>query len=211
MSDRDDEFDAQLADAGDDRAGMDDADLSPADLLDDLEDDIEDDLEDDDYPEDATEDEIDIVAALYREDGEPSGLALPVELANDLDALIDALRRVPGDAGAIGLVSIEDDFFVFVRVRGPLIQVLLSDSIAANDWPIARDVADYLGAEIPDDEDDSEPIGDLDLFTDVGLPEIDLEAMCSDLDTEPLETVEGIVERIGFSAPYDKVAGEFDL
>lgn len=211
MSDRDDEFDAQLADAGDDRAGMDDADLSPADLLDDLEDDIEDDLEDDDYPEDATEDEIDIVAALYREDGEPSGLALPVELANDLDALIDALRRVPGDAGAIGLVSIEDDFFVFVRVRGPLIQVLLSDSIAANDWPIARDVADYLGAEIPDDEDDSEPIGDLDLFTDVGLPEIDLEAMCSDLDTEPLETVEGIVERIGFSAPYNKVAGEFDL
>lgn len=211
MSDRDDEFDAQLADAGDDRAGMDDADLSPADLLDDLEDDIEDELDDDDYPEDATEDEIDIVAALYREDGEPSGLALPVELANDLDALIDALRRVPGDAGAIGLVSIEDDFFVFVRVRGPLIQVLLSDSIAANDWPIARDVADYLGAEIPDDEDDSEPIGDLDLFTDVGLPEIDLEAMCSDLDTEPLETVEGIVERIGFSAPYDKVAGEFDL
>ncbi|MFV0452398.1 MAG: tRNA adenosine deaminase-associated protein [Propioniciclava sp.] len=205
MPERDDEFDAQLADAGDDRAGIEDVDA--VDPLDDPDGDDE----DDDYPEDATEEEVDLVAALYREDGEPSGVALAGETANDLDALIGALRRVPGDAGAVGVVSIEDDFFVFVRVRGKKVQVLLSDAIAANDWPIARDVADYLGADIPDDEDDSEPIGDLDMFVDVGLPEIDLEALCSDLDTEPLETIEAIVERLGFSDPYDKIATEFDL
>lgn len=204
MPEPEDEFDAQLADAGDDRAGIEDIDSDTEDLLDD-------DEGDDDYPEDATEDEVDLVGALYREDGDPSGLSLSPELANDFDALIGALRRVPGDAGAIGLVAIEDDFFVFVRVRGKVVQVLLSDSIAANDWPIARDVADYLGVDIPEDEDDSEPVGDLDMFTDVGLPEIDLEALCSDLDTEPLETIEAIVGRLGFSEAYDRIAADFDL
>ncbi|MFV0407753.1 MAG: tRNA adenosine deaminase-associated protein [Propioniciclava sp.] len=200
MPDLDDEFDAQLADAGDDRAGLDDADASVGDLVD-----------EDDYPEDATDDEVDVVGALYREDGEPSGVALPAVLANDLEGLIKALRRVPGDAGAVGVVSVDDEFFVFVRVRGKVVQVLLSDAVAANDWPIARDVADYLDVEIPEDEDDSEPVGDLDMFADVGLPEIDLEALCSDLDREPLETVEAVIERLGYAVPYERIAAEFDL
>lgn len=217
MPDRDDEYDAELAERGDDRAGLDDVDLEPladaeADDVDDedAEDDVDDD-EDEDYPDDATEDEIDLVAALYREEGQPSALALPVELANDLDGLIDELRRVPGDAGAVGVVSIENEFFVFVRVRGKVVQVLLSDSFAANDWPIARDVADYLAIDVPDEEEDSEPIGDLDLFADVGVSEIEVEALCEDLDSEPLEVVESIVEKLGYTKPYDRVAAEFDL
>lgn len=225
MPDRDDEYDAELADRGDDRPGLDDVDLEPLggasdddadyDEDDDDEDADEDESEDadsdDDYPDDATEDEIDLVAALFREEGQPTAIALPVELANDLDALIDELRRVPGDAGAVGVVSIEGEFFVFVRVRGKVVQVLLSDSVAANDWPIARDVADYLGADVPDDEEDSETIGDLDLFSDVGLSEMDLEALCEDLDAEPLEIVESIVDKLGYAKPYDRVASAFDL
>ncbi|WP_342372786.1 tRNA adenosine deaminase-associated protein [Propioniciclava soli] len=217
MPDRDDEYDAELAERGDDRAGLDDVDLDPlTDAADDLDeddddDDVDDEDEDDDYPDDATEDEIDLVVALYREEGVPSALALPVELANDLDGLIQELRRVPGDAGAIGVVAIENEFFVFVRVRGKVVQVLLSDSFAANDWPVARDVVDFLALDLPEDEDDSEPIGDLDLFADVGVSELEIEALCEDLDSEPLEVVEAIVEKLGYAKPYDRVAAEFDL
>ena len=82
---------------------------------------------------------------------------------------------------------------------------------ASNDWPIARDVADYLAVDVPEDEEDSEPIGDLDLFADVGVSEIEVEALCEDLDSEPLEVVESIVEKLGYTKPYDRVAAEFDL
>ena len=41
---------------------------------------------------------------------------------------------------------------------------------AASDWPIARDVVDYLGEEpLEDDEEEGEPIGDLGIVADLGL------------------------------------------
>ena len=111
---------------------------------------VEDDSDDDDDdPEDAAEDEIDFVLAAYREDGQPYVQSLAKDLANDLDELIVQLRRLPGDAGAIGFVSLVEEVIVIVRVRGQHVQVLLSDETAAAEWPIARDVADYLGEDIP--------------------------------------------------------------
>ena len=220
MAGRDEEFDAELADRGDDRPGIDEADendYSALDLLDpevddaNESDDDDDDEDDDDFPEDATEDDIDLVAALYREDGQPAATALDLELANDLDGLIDALRRVPGDAGAVGVVSIDSDFFVIVRVRGPKVELFLSDVSAALDWPIARDAADFLGVDLPDDDDDSEPVGDFDLFADAGLSEMELEAITTDDDADPLESLEAIVDKLGFAGVYDKVATGFGL
>ena len=221
MAGRDEEFDAELADRGDDRPGIDEADendYSALDLLDpevddanESDDDDDNDEDDDDYPEDATEDDIDLVAALYREDGQPAATALDLELANDLDGLIDALRRVPGDAGAVGVVSIDSDFFVIVRVRGPKVELFLSDVSAALDWPIARDAADFLGVDLPDDDDDSEPVGDFDLFADAGLSEMELEAITTDDDADPLESLEAIVDKLGFAGVYDKVASGFGL
>ena len=219
MAGRDEEFDAELADRGDDRPGIDEADendYSALDLLDPEADDAsesddDNDEDDDDYPEDATEDDIDLVAALYREDGQPAATALDLELANDLDGLIDALRRVPGDAGAVGVVSIDSDFFVIVRVRGPKVELFLSDVSAALDWPIARDAADFLGVDLPDDDDDSEPVGDFDLFADAGLSEMELEAITTDDDADPLESLEAIVDKLGFAGVYDKVASGFGL
>lgn len=226
MAGRDEEFDAELADRGDDRPGIDEADendYSALDLLDpevddanesdddDTDEDGDTDEDDDDYPEDATEDDIDLVAALYREDGQPAATALDLELANDLDGLIEALRRVPGDAGAVGVVSIDSDFFVIVRVRGPKVELFLSDVSAALDWPIARDAADFLGVDLPDDDDDSEPVGDFDLFADAGLSEMELEAITTDGDADPLESLEAIVDKLGFAGVYDKVATGFGL
>ena len=186
-----------------------DEDAEPFNLKGNDEDEFDD---DDDYDlDDATEDDVDLVVALYREDGKATAVPLDFDLANDLDELINQLTRLPGDSGADGWVSIGGEFFVICRARGRTVEVLLSDATAANDWPIARDVADYLGADVPDDEEDSETIGDLDLFSDVGLSEMDLEALCEDLDAEPLEIVESIVDKLGYAKPYDRVASAFDL
>lgn len=236
MAGRDDglEFDAELADAGDDRPGIDEVEVNDYSALldpddydsddddddDDSEDDgdgsedddaDDDDDDDDDYPEDATEDDIDLVAAFYREDGAPAAIALDKDLANDLDGLIEELRRVPGDGGALGVVSIDSDFFVIVRVRGRKVELVLSDVGAALYWPIARDAADFLGVDLPDDDDDSEPVGDFDLFADAGLSELELEAITSDEEADPLEAIEAIVEKLGFASVYDKVASGFGL
>src|SRR5215210_7519853 len=137
---------------------------------------FEDELEDDDDLEevdleDASDDEIDFVLAAYREDGQPYVQALAKDLANDLDELIVQLRRLPGDAGALGFVSLVEEVFVVVRVRGQHVQAILSDSAAASDWPIARDVVDFLGEDVdePDDDEDGELVGDLDMLADLGL------------------------------------------
>lgn len=199
-----------LAD-GDDRPGiLDDADLdlfenSSAEDLDD--DDSDDDSDDaDDYPEDASEDDLDFAIAIYREDGEPVAQALGLETINDLEELIDVVRRLPGDGGASGVVSIAGEFFVAVRVRGKHVQALLSDGPAADDWPIARDVTDYLGVDPPDDDDG--PIGDLAIYADLGLSEMDLQAMCLDLDEESDELALAVLTKIGFGDVARKTADE---
>ena len=203
MPDFDDEeyesFELEGRGEGTPAAGLADAD-------DEAEDEAEDDSEDEDEPEDAADDEIDFVLAAYREDGQPYVQSLAKDLANDLDELVVQLRRLPGDAGALGFVSLVEEVFVIARVRGPHVQVLLSDATAANEWPIARDVADYLGEEIPDEEDDSEPMGDLGLVADLGLSDFDMGAIIDDLDMGSDEMLVAIAERIKLNPQFQKVA-----
>ena len=180
---------------------------SVVEVVDDLEDDDDDDDEDDDdEPEDATEDEIDFVLAAYREDGQPYVQELSKDLANDLDELIVQLRRLPGDAGAIGFVSLLEEIFVIVRVRGQHVQVLLSDSSAAAEWPIARDVADYLGEDVPEDDEEPEPMGDLGMLADLGLSDFDLGAILDDLDMGSDEMLMAIADKIKLNPQFRKVA-----
>ena len=52
-----------------------------------------------------------------------------------------ALHQQPSISGAIGLVSVADDFFILARVYGrDNVSVFLSDITASMDWKIARDV-----------------------------------------------------------------------
>jgi putative tRNA adenosine deaminase-associated protein len=173
-------------------------------VVDDLED--VDDEDDDDEPEDATEDEIDFVLAAYREDGQPLVQELAKDLANDLDELIVQLRRLPGDAGAIGFVSLVEEVFVITRVRGQRVQVLLSDGTAAAEWPIARDVADYLGEDIIEEEDEPEPMGDLGILADLGMSDFDLGAILDDLDMGSDEMLLAIADKIKLNPQFRKVA-----
>lgn len=162
----------------------------------------DDDFDDDDYEEleDATDDDVDFAVAAYREDGNPAVVALDLEMANDLDEMINHLRRLPGDAGAIGMLSLVEEVFVIVRVRGAVVQVFLSDGAAAYDWPIARDILDYLGIDEPpegEDEDDVEPVGDSEILRDLGVGDFDLEQLAEDFETSSDEALLQLADRIG--------------
>ena len=203
-----DDLEFELPNRGDDRPGLEELD----DLIVEQDDDVDesDDDDSDDYPDDATEDDVDLIVALYREDGSPVALALDYNLANDLEALITQLRRIPGDGGAVALVSIASEVFIIVRVRGKHVQAFCSDAVAAADWPLARDVVDMLGLEVPEDEDESVPIGDLDILADAGLHDFELEAMAEDYDEDAATLVERIATRIKFGPEFAKALASFE-
>lgn len=203
-----DDTEFELPNRGDDRVGLEELDELVIPEPDDAED--SEDEESDDYPDDATEDDVDLIIALYREDGSPVALALDYDLANDLEALITQLRRIPGDGGAVALVSIASEVFVIIRVRGKHVQAFCSDAVAAADWPLARDVVDMLGAEVPDDEDESVPIGDLDILADAGLHDFELEAMAEDYDEDSATLVERIATRIKFGPEFARALASFE-
>jgi putative tRNA adenosine deaminase-associated protein len=196
----DDEFESFDLDKGDPRESASSRDLAEADDDDDA--DGDDDLDD---LEDAEPDDIDFVVAAYREDGQSMVNALSEDFANDLEELIVQLRRLPGDGGAVGLLSLVGEVAVIVRVRGRHVQVMLSDNAAAGDWPIARDIADYLGEDIPEDDEESEPIGDLGLLADLGVSEFDLTAMCEDLDLSSDQLLTEVADKIKVGPQFRKV------
>ena len=190
----DDEYESfDLEDSGDDseaEAESDDLDASDEDEL-----------------EDAAPDEIDFVLAAYREDGQPMVQALAADLANDLDELIIQLRRLPGDAGAVGFVSLVEDVFAIVRVRGQHVQLLLSDGGAATEWPIARDIADMLGEDIPDpDEEEAEPMGDLGILSDLGISDFEMGTIIDNLDMSSDQMLTEIADKIKIGPQFRKAS-----
>jgi putative tRNA adenosine deaminase-associated protein len=204
------DFDMELPNRGDDRPGLDDLDELDELAADEAEAADDADADEDDYPDDAGEEDIDLIVAAYREDGQPTVIALDLDLANDLDALIDHLRRIPGDGGALGMVSLASEMFALVRVRGKHVQVFLSDVVAAADWPIARDIIDYLGLEVPEEDDDSYPVGDLDILADAGLPDFELEAIAGEYEEDTATLLERVATRTKFGPEFARaVAAAF--
>lgn len=191
--------DEDLSDSDD--LDLDDDDDSDDDDDDDFDDDDDYDDDDDDL-EDATDDEIDFVVAAYREDGQAVAQGLRKDLANDLEELIDELRRYPGDGGTLGFVSLTQSVFVITRVRGKVVQVLLSDGGAGDEWPIARDVADFHGIPVPDNDD---PLGDLDLLADLGIGSFELEAISGDFDETSEDLVYQIVDKLKIGPEFRRV------
>ena len=137
----------------------------------------------------------DVAVIVYREDETWDTEVLPTALTEDLNGLIHALRQQPSIGGTIGLVTVGDDFFVALRVIGGQVSVFLSDLTAAADWPLARQVLDYLDIPIPgeDDLDQVLPAGDMSIFADLGIDEMDLGALAGDLDQFPDEAIAKIL------------------
>ncbi len=152
------------------------------------------------------EDALDFAIVVYREDDRWEAEMLPVGLTSDLHGLIHALRQTPSMGTTIGLVAVGDDFFVALRVFGERVTVFLSDITASWDWPLAQQVLDYLDVPIPEEEelDSVLPAGDLSIFADLGLDEMELGALSGDLDLLPDEVLSSIAARLGFSQPFER-------
>lgn len=151
-------------------------------------------------------DTADFAVVVYREDDVWEVEQLPVVLTEDLSGLIHALRQQPSIGSTIGLAAVGDDFFVGLRIVADEIMVFLSDVTASVDWPLARQVVDYLELDIPDDEelDQVLPAGDMSIFADLGLDEMELGALSGDLDLFPDEMLASIASRLGFGAAFER-------
>jgi putative tRNA adenosine deaminase-associated protein len=151
-------------------------------------------------------DSDDVAVVVYREDDAWDVDLLPLALTEDLAGLIHVLRQQPSMGGTIGLAAVEDDFFLAVRVVGGQASVFLSDLTAAVDWPLARQVMAHLDLAVPEDEDLDQvlPAGDLSIFADLGLDEMDLGMIAGNLDLFPDEALAIIARKLGFGHAYDR-------
>lgn len=149
---------------------------------------------------------IDFAVAANRDEGEWTVSALPPRAATELDVLIRALGQLPSDVGTIGMVSVDEDFFLLARVAGTHVRLLLSDVGAATESPLARAVVERLELPPPDDDDDQvQPAGDLGILADLGLSAMELGAMCDDNELYPDELLADIAARIGFGTGFDEL------
>lgn len=152
------------------------------------------------------EDDVDFAVAAYREDGEWQLVELHHSVAEDFDDLTEALGRFPSDVGVLGMVSMDDDFFVLVRKVGTQVRALLSDVTAADDWPLASSVADRIDG--PDaGDDDPRPAGDLDIISDLGMAALELGVLCDDDDLYPDEILGDVATRLGFGDAFERIVG----
>ena len=150
--------------------------------------------------------ETDFAIIVYREEEQWEADVLPTGVTADLDGLLQALRRQPSIGGTIGFAGVGDDFFVAVRILGEDVSLFLSDLTAAVDYPLARQVLDALDIPVPSDDelDQVLPAGDLSIFADLGLDEMELGAISADLDLYPEDAVIGVAERLRFGDAVER-------
>ena len=150
------------------------------------------------------QDGVDFALAAYREEGVWQLQELAHDVLGDIETLSHALRRFPGDGGAVGMVGIDEDFFVLVRVAGPQTRVLLSDVTAADEWELASSAVEFLGLPPPEDDDDQVPAGDLDLLGDLGMAAMDMGVLLDDYDLYPDEMLSDVARKLGFGPLFDE-------
>jgi len=155
------------------------------------------------------DDGIDFALAAFREDGEWQVQDLAHDQLGDVETISHALRRLPGDGGAVALVAIDEDFFIIGRVAGASTRVLLSDVTAADEWELASSAIEFL--KLPEseleDEDEQVPAGDLDLLGDLGMHAMDMGLLLDDVDLYPDEMLSDVARRLGFGEEFDDAVG----
>lgn len=152
------------------------------------------------------EDDVDFAVAAYHDEGRWRVVELNPRIGEDVDDLSEALARFPSDVGVLGLVSVNDDFFVIVRRSGTQVRVMLSDVTAIDDWPLAGGVADMLDLAEPQ-SDDPQAVGDLEILSDLGMTAFDLGVLCDDDDLYPDDVLLDVAQRLGFGVELEAVLG----
>ena len=151
--------------------------------------------------------EVDFALAAFLEDGAWQVQEIASPAYDSVESLAHALRQVARDAGAVGMVAVDEDFFVLVRVAGSTTRVLLSDVTAADQWELAQSAITFLGLPPPEDDDVEVPAGDLALLADLGLHAIDMGALLDDVELYPDEMLSEIARRLGFGELFDDAVG----
>lgn len=149
-----------------------------------------------------SETELDFAVAAYREEGTWQVIPLPLRERADLSTLVSSLRRYPSESGVIGLISVDEDFFILARVIGGRARLLISDVTAATEWPLAKQVVDELDIPMTDDDDEQVPAGDLGIVADLGMSAMDMGALCDDIDLYPDEMLGEIADKLGFGPQF---------
>lgn len=140
--------------------------------------------------------------AAIREDGRWRCARLAAESLLDLDTAITELRGLRSTGAVVGLLDVDDEFFVLLRPIPGGVALMLSDAVAALDYDVAADVLDLLRVELPPDDDaldDPWPEGDLSILADLGLPADELEVLAGELELYPDEQLAAIGRRCGFA------------
>lgn len=152
-------------------------------------------------------DGIDFAVAAFHESGEWRVEEIADPFLTDLEQVATGLRRFSADGAALGLIAIDEDFFLIVRVGVGSLRVLLSDVTAADEWQLARDAVEHLGLLMPEEDDDQVPAGDLDIVGDLGMRAQDLALLLDDFDLYPDEILSDVARRAGFGPLFDDVVG----
>ena len=147
------------------------------------------------------------------------GLRWRVELlAGDAGDELPVLERALGEPGADGwpgpFVLVVDSRLYFVVLRhgpGGMVRALISDA-TMQEWVLAAEVVERYGIAVDtdgafDDDESGWPGGDLDVFSDDGLPAEQLRPIVTADDLWADEMVLRIAERLGFADELVAVAG----
>jgi putative tRNA adenosine deaminase-associated protein len=146
---------------------------------------------------------VDFGCIAWHEDGRWDATAL--NTTRNLGLIIDALKSQQTNGGALVLIAIEDEFVIIARVLGDQMQMMISDITYALDYEIAADLVEVLDLDFPQEEDESQPGGDVDLLTDLGISEMELLAILDDTELYPDEQLEAIANRLGFGDQFNQV------
>ena len=146
---------------------------------------------------------VDFGCIAWHEDGRWSVNSLTS--TRDIGSIIDSLKAQQTNGGAIALIAIEDEFVIIARALGDQMQMMISDVTYALDYEVAAELIEVLDLEFPEEEDESQPGGDLDLLNDLGVSEMELLSILDDTELYPDEQLEAIANRLGFGEQFNQV------
>jgi putative tRNA adenosine deaminase-associated protein len=146
---------------------------------------------------------VDFGCIAWHEDGRWSVNSLTS--TRDIGSVIDSIKAQQTNGGAIALIAIEDEFVIIARALGDQMQVMISDVTYALDYEVAAELIEVLDLEFPEEEDESQPGGDLDLLNDLGVSEMELLSILDDTELYPDEQLEAIANRLGFGEQFNQV------
>ena len=151
--------------------------------------------------------------AAIREEGRWRCARMAPEALVDLDVAITELRAMRSSGAVLGLLDVDDEFFVLLRPTPGGVALMVSDAIAALDYDVAADVLDLLRIDLADEDGDIAdappwPEGDLSILADLGLPADELEVLAGEMELYPDEQLAAIGRRCGFAEALAEVVDE---